>query len=450
MTLAGKNTMENPRTHFGFSSLIDIRRLERPARRLLFLGFLFAVLFHGLLSFFVTFKAPYQRVKPFVEKPEKPIRMDIIVIPPRNLKPFSVSERRFERKTVRPAKPSGEISMPGIEVKTPQQFGDMKTHDSFRPEPPQLLIPEMKSDMDQNLAFKDSMVYIERPERIPSNLISMRDEMLTIEDLDYGRYQGLLIENPQNKLSLRGIIEIPYVYLEEIAPYHVADVLVECVKTFTNNSLIAKNVKMPFGLSSPRLMKYPFIYIAADSSFELTSWEKKNFGNYLRNGGFAVLENALPWDEFPPAEASLRQMIKDSLGPRAKLERIPMDHDLFHCFFDFNLLPAGAEHPFPEDPRLKRLIRNPILNPVEYIEGVWIDGRLAAVYSDKGYCLRFPAGSGGRQRQLGVNMVVFALKQKGGITVQKTDYSLEAEQTTRWWGEGDKKDYVKAIPQTDF
>ena len=438
--------METPRIFPGPSNLIDIRRLERPARRLLYVGFLFAVLFHGLLSVFVTFKAPYQRVKPLVEKPEKPIRVDIIVVPPRNLKPYTATERRFGKKSIlRPVRPGGITDLPGIPFRTLPQFGEMRGLDTFRPEPAPLPIPEIKSDMDQNLAFKDSMDFIGRQERIPSNSFSMKDEMLSIDDLDIGRYQGLMLQNPQNKLAVRGIIEIPYVFLADIAPYYVAADLIEAVKTYSNNFILAKPVKKPFGLSSSRLMKYPFIYIEVDWGFELTEPEKRNFGNYLRNGGFAVLENGFPWDEYPPSEASLRQMIKDSLGPRARLERIPMDHDLFHCFFDFNYLPAGAEYPFPTTPDKTRLIMDPILRPVEYLEGVWLDGRLVAIYSDKGYGLRFRPGSGGHQRQLGVNMVVFAMKQQGGITVKKTDYSLTADRTTRWWGEGDKEDFVKIL-----
>ena len=42
-------------------------------------------------------------------------------------------------------------------------------------------------------------------------------------------------------------------------------------------------------------------------------------------------------------------------------------------------------------------------------------------------------------------MVVFAMKQLGGIAVQKVDYSLTAERTTRWWGEGDKEDFMYIV-----
>ena len=46
---------------------------------------------------------------------------------------------------------------------------------------------------------------------------------------------------------------------------------------------------------------------------------------------------------------------------------------------------------------------------------------------------------------MGVNMVMFALKQRGGITEKKIDYTLSANTTTRWWGEGDKEDFVKIV-----
>ena len=33
------------------------------------------------------------------------------------------------------------------------------------------------------------------------------------------------------------------------------------------------------------------MYVTADKAFELTEIERTNFGNYLRQGGFAVIDN---------------------------------------------------------------------------------------------------------------------------------------------------------------
>ena len=51
-----------------------------------------------------------------------------------------------------------------------------------------------------------------------------------------------------------------------------------------------------------------------------------------------------------------------------------------------------------------------------FLEGVWLDNRLVAVYSGKGYALKWRSLSNNEpQLKMGVNMVVFALIQEGGI-----------------------------------
>jgi hypothetical protein len=62
--------------------------------------------------------------------------------------------------------------------------------------------------------------------------------------------------------------------------------------------------------------------------------------------------------------------------------------------------------------------------PAESLEGVWIGDRLAAVYSEKGYGVSWSnPKSGGAFQNMGVNLVVFALTQAGGLTVRLVDDS---------------------------
>ena len=60
--------------------------------------------------------------------------------------------------------------------------------------------------------------------------------------------------------------------------------------------------------------------------------------------------------------------------------------------------------------------------PVNYLEGIGIDNRLVAIYSDKGYGNKWRYLSNNEpQLKMGVNIVVFALTQHGGIAQQKMD-----------------------------
>ena len=57
-----------------------------------------------------------------------------------------------------------------------------------------------------------------------------------------------------------------------------------------------------------------------------------------------------------------------------------------------------------------------------YIEGLYLNERLVALYSDFGYGLMWQEESGNKkQMQMGVNMIVFAMTQQGGFVSQITN-----------------------------
>ncbi|MFC1541672.1 M56 family metallopeptidase [Candidatus Latescibacterota bacterium] len=155
-------------------------------------------------------------------------------------------------------------------------------------------------------------------------------------------------------------------------------------------------------LDSPELFKFPMLFISADGAFKLNESESENLGNYLRNGGFVFIDNGSPELEYGDAEASLRIMLKDCLGSDARFLPIPNSHPVYHCFFDFDDgPPRGAEIENPRD---------------KYLEGIWLNNRLAAVYSDKGYIYKWSEnGQNTPQIALGMNMVLFPILQKSGM-----------------------------------
>ncbi|MHB9030310.1 MAG: DUF4159 domain-containing protein, partial [Candidatus Latescibacterota bacterium] len=166
-------------------------------------------------------------------------------------------------------------------------------------------------------------------------------------------------------------------------------------------------------LSSPRLLEMPFIYVTSEENFDLTDSEKANIKKYLEGGGFMVIENPNPLIESGPGEASLKQMIRDSLGRNVRFAPIPKDHPLYHCFFDFNDgPPIGAEIGATTEKRLPR--------PIHYLEGVWLRERLVVVFSNKGYIVKWTQMENNiPQLKMGVNMVVFSLLQEGGVAIKQ-------------------------------
>ena len=113
-------------------------------------------------------------------------------------------------------------------------------------------------------------------------------------------------------------------------------------------------------------------------------------------------------------------MLRDALGADAKFLPITNDHPIYHCFFDFNDgPPQGSENNQMVSTDTAGLQGytargNTMTKPVLYLEGITIDNRLVAIYSDKGYAIKWKdTTNNDPQLKMGVNMIVFALTQAG-------------------------------------
>ncbi|MFC1607059.1 DUF4159 domain-containing protein [Candidatus Latescibacterota bacterium] len=181
--------------------------------------------------------------------------------------------------------------------------------------------------------------------RVPLSPPSARDELIRIKDLNNGTRKGMIYRHPLHKQKVEGFISIPTVWGTQLKPPDELKGsvigLVEAVKGYTG---LDAELDTHLTLDSRRLHRLPFVYITTDHAFELTKTERTNFGDYLKNGGFAVLDNGAPGYERSQAESSLRQMMRDTLGCHARFLPIPENHPLYHCFFDFDDgPPQGAE-----------------------------------------------------------------------------------------------------------
>ncbi|MDO8517020.1 MAG: DUF4159 domain-containing protein [Nanoarchaeota archaeon] len=248
--------------------------------------------------------------------------------------------------------------------------------------------------------------------------------------------KGFVVQDQSNKQNIKGFVYIPSIWSEQLKIPDLDEIvrgyirtstnlarlnigLVESVNKYTN--IIAKSDPALY-LSSQKLKKYPFIYIATDKQFELTKTEKDNFENYLRNGGFALLESLTPELDYSSAEASLKQMIKDTLKKDVRFLPIPNSHDLYHCFFDFNDGPPQGTENTAMSTNISGL-NSPgqaqittMSKPRPYLEGIFLEDRLVLVYSGKGYGRKLTEISANEpQQKMAVNFVTYALTQKGRI-----------------------------------
>ena len=225
---------------------------------------------------------------------------------------------------------------------------------------------------------------------------------------------GIVID-PGNKQNITGYVQIATAWGEQLSPpFDLQRGIINLKEAMNRYTKIETRMDNHLLLSSARMLKMPFIFITTKDKFELTETEKANIKKYFDYGGFMLVDNAEPRGDHSRSGASLKQLLRDTI-PNARFAPIPNSHPLYHCFFDFDDGPPnGAEIGlFGGDSDFSRRL---ISKRIYSLEGVWYKNRLVAVYSDKGYIIKWNDNSNNEpQLKIGVNFIVFALTQKGGI-----------------------------------
>ena len=180
-----------------------------------------------------------------------------------------------------------------------------------------------------------------------------------------------------------------------------AENVIEAVNKFTRIDA-SYGGKIP--LDSPSLFDTQVVFITSNEPFSLTGAESKSLGNYLRNGGFTLIDNGSQdtTEDAVRCDASFRQMLKDALGSDAVFLPIENKNQLFHCLFDFD-----DGEPWGSIPAVQN-------STTPYFEGIWLDNRLAAVYSNRGYMKKWIENSEVYEK-FGLNMVVYGFIQGNEI-----------------------------------
>ena len=121
-------------------------------------------------------------------------------------------------------------------------------------------------------------------------------------------------------------------------------------------------------------------------------------------------------------DRAARDVLKRALGEDAVFEKLPNDHRLYHCYFDFEGPPAGDDVVSTWDrPAGSKTI-------YEFMEAIFLDGRMIVLFSNKSLNnawnadIHWRQGGNTRQIQFGVNIVVYVLTQPGGYTQQAARY----------------------------
>ena len=352
----------------------------------------------------------------------KPLEMRLIVRKAQMKDPFRVGKAEMEKRVmtrkVIPTRPevasAPEIRRSDLTGKTTTLRQEVDTGSDLLVEEIEPQVPRASLEIHKE----------------PLNQRRQQFELLDILDFDTGRHKGLLLPHPIDKRLVDGFVYLALARGNDWQPA-TPRAVAELVEAINLRTRIRAEVDPHLNLGSEKIFRAPFIYLSVGDAFVPTKSELSNFKEYLRRGGFALVENANPWMEYSPSEASLRQMLKDALGVHGRFRIIPKGHPIYHSFYDFDDGPPPALRPAART--LDQLETFDIADyqpDVPYLEGIFIDGRLAVVYSNKAYGTAWQNEYRNEpQLQMGINMVVFALLQEGSMARR---HLKEIMQRERW------------------
>jgi hypothetical protein len=169
-----------------------------------------------------------------------------------------------------------------------------------------------------------------------------------------------------------------------------------------NSTLEVKFKRQDVELSDPKTASYPLLYMTGHREIQLTDEEVSRLAGYLQAGGMLLADACCGRMAF---DMAFRRELGRVL-PQNKLERLPLDHPVYHCHYDIGAVDYT--------PRVREDF-GPFDTPE--LEGITLDGRLAVVYC------RFDLGNGWEQfphaysygvkeedaLKLGTNVVVYAI-----------------------------------------
>ncbi len=404
------------------SSPIDLRGMLRKATGAFWICLVMALAIHLIMA--------QVRVSGAEKRVFKPLNAKFVKREPRLAKPLEL------RKRPRPKPRTMKRKMIEIEVKVNTGDADLGTSSSLKVLD-SMMKPRARISREVSFVRNSLEPFIDVMEirgiKDPEHQIDMSLEMLDIDALDTGRYHAMVIQDPRDKKSIRGYFHLAVAYSEGMRLHTnqntslvlVLQTLAEAMNKYTD---IATDIVGSYTFDSSEIFKTPFIMITAGGirKFEITQSGAANLGKYLLNGGFAFVDD----DDariHGIVTTCLREMIRVSLAENGyeeerdwDFERLPNDHPLYRCYFDFDGVPLSNDN--------YCLGRNPEIFPQDSLEGIIIGGRLILVFSAKDFTTAWVGwgrdGTGytdlnnTRQLQFGVNAIVFALTQEGSITQQ--------------------------------
>jgi hypothetical protein len=264
----------------------------------------------------------------------------------------------------------------------------------------------------------------------------MRDELVDVSNFS-DRLEGLVSQDSRNKKKVTGMLNFYQLRWKSQGSEPNSEdgwnVFPQAVPAFVNyvrdSTEVKVNLMGNIRLEDKQLFSVPFVMMMGYvKAVQYTPLEAKNLGLWLRQGGFLFIDDGFA-NQPGAFNKSVRGLLKDALGYDAEFERIPPGHALYHCWDDFEGPPPGVDDANIKKPIDLTTAPERFNEHYRFLEGIFLNGRLAVVVSNKGYSHAWgqwrylSSAQGGpldnaRQLHFGVNILVYAATAKGGIVDQ--------------------------------
>ncbi|MFC1650196.1 DUF4159 domain-containing protein [Candidatus Latescibacterota bacterium] len=213
------------------------------------------------------------------------------------------------------------------------------------------------------------------------------DVMPSSEELDDGRKSRIIYDS--KNLNIRGYVHIPTVKIS-VAEQQQANENVKGLTDYVNNfTLLKATMDAPVSLESRDIMKYPFVYMKFFTTHlaKLKPSEISNMQKYISTGGFLVFD------------VDRTQDLKNILGKNVTFRPVPIDHEIYHCFFDFRQ---------PDTKSAGQNSDSEITLNMGLSHGIWINNTLVGISwaGGQAWSNRYKQE---KSLKRGVNLVVYAL-----------------------------------------
>ncbi len=262
-----------------FSDVIKISRLERETWRWLYLGLLIAVILHALTGIYLIRRShdSERELLALYQLKKKPVPIKLIIKsslgggsrgfriqrPNHGRRILTRLETGEDSPTVR----NGTVKSPSILDElgfggTPGYQSDTQKLDTVD------RVPVVPGGLD----YKKENI-----ERVEKKHLSVTDELISIEDLDFGSHKGLVLVDPNDHRNIRGILHIPLT-VEPFSSGNMRPLHDFVLPQYTGLKMV---IDRSIHLSSRDIFDYPILYFATGDMFELMPHEKKMLKEYL-------------------------------------------------------------------------------------------------------------------------------------------------------------------------